>query len=180
MSMHVWCCCQQGCVLPATSDTLTVSIRNTNSCAGCYAGQAAGVYAGDVDFDADGDYTLTWVTDTLGRRIFAVNGEAINAGELRVHAAAGCVDTGILRSNGLGSFRVDFLISSGCMVYMHGNIDQAGDLDTWWCYHKTGSDLALNTWHLTDGSCGDELDDSPAAAPGILLSDATEMKVVID
>ena len=181
MSIRRACCCEQGCVLPDTTDTLTVSVRNTNSCGGCYESDDPGPnYASDIDFDADGDYTLAWLTDSLGRRIFVANNQAVNAGELRVGTAADCSDAGTLLSNGLANIRVDFQISDGCMVYQRLEINQASDVGTWFAYHKTGADISQGAWHLTDGSCGDNLDDSPAAGDGILLSDATEMKVVID
>lgn len=167
-------------MLPDTTDTLTVSIRNTNSCAGCYAGVTANTYASDVDFDADGDYTFTWSADISGHRVFAVSGAAVNAGELRIHNVAGCADAGTLLSAGTLIGGVWFNITTGCMVLTRCHINQASDIDNWLVHIKEASDIALGEWHLTDGACGDIIDPSPLSGPAILLSDATEIKVVVD
>ena len=189
MSFHRKNCTCCGCTLPGTADTLTVSFRNTNSCAGCYDNNNS-VYVNDIDVDIDGDYTLTWASDDGVHRYFSVTGEAITTGELRTWSGlTDCTGADTLLSSGTLGVFARFRLDNGCLTRLATDMDQSGDSGTYipffMCAPSFGSDFyTLGDWHATEASCGDALNGGFGCTFGggnnCVISDATEAKVVID
>ena len=181
MNSHIYCCCGDvGCVLPGKSDTITISFQSTNSCAGCYDNYSSSSSVSEINVNIDGSYTLSWAVDSGGIRLFAVHNQAVVSGELRVHESAGCTGVSTLLSNGKLSAFASFNIATGCMVRASTDLNQAGDIDSYVPFSKSGTDLALDVWHSTAHACGDEASFGLGTGGGTAISSTTQAKVSID
>jgi hypothetical protein len=183
--MHRVCCCGgDECQLPSTSDTITVTVRNSAPCPDCYEIDHSDWSSFQVTaLDVDGTYAnIPFSGDQISTRFFFSNAFLPTSSDFTLHGSGDTTCTG--GADGGNRFDdpsdlgvlVKFIKSTGCIRTVSIDINQDGDKGSWDAFNADGIDAELGQW-ISGRSCG--------ANPGTgddsgVLGDGIEVKVEID
>lgn len=186
-NVGIYCCCSP-CILPETTDTLTLSLRNGSPCSStCYEYNPFGPGLrsfNNVVWNPNGDYLLSWVLDTPSLRRFSTGDLESSATFDAYGLTADCSGTGnpLSDDDNLTGAIIDFILETGCISSISfetfvrpPGLSGSGSLEGFYRDLSSG-DTRLGEWYPTDGTCAA----SAFYAGPVTGASGTEGKVVIN